>query len=269
MDAAPDELQQFELCAGNGQAALDAQTGVTMYRVVVLTTLVILLSVIVGVSVAQESRTFAGGPNGEDPPGSTMLEQTSIGTTGPEVREDTSKRTIVAGPTVGEPEKPAAASPGEETPGSNDSGKPGNSGRKIGKPEHAGKAPSAGKPRAEVGHHGNGEPEEPGNEVGHGRGAGQRKVTLCHKGRKTLTVGSPALAAHLRHDDTQGGCRGEVPGAKPSGVTKGPEAAKNDGGGSGGPDKVILCHKNKNTLAVGAGAQAAHLRHGDSPGACP
>jgi hypothetical protein len=26
---------------------------------------------------------------------------------------------------------------------------------------------------------------------------------------------------------------------------------------------VILCHKNKNTLTVGAGAQAAHLRHDD------
>src|SRR5919107_6122607 len=113
-----------------------------MYRAVVLTTLVILLSVIVGVSVAQESRTFAGGPNGDDPPGSTMPEQTAIEATGPdgtaatpgpsvspepEVREDTSERTAVTEPTVGEPEKPVAASPGEEmpAPGSNNSGKPG------------------------------------------------------------------------------------------------------------------------------------------------
>ena len=46
-----------------------------------------------------------------------------------------------------------------------------------------------------------------------------------------------------------------------------PEAAKNGGGGSGGQDKVILCHKNK-TLTVGAQAQVAHMRHGDTLGAC-
>jgi hypothetical protein len=46
-----------------------------------------------------------------------------------------------------------------------------------------------------------------------------------------------------------------------------PEAAKNGRGGSGGQDKVTLCHKS-NTLTVGAQAQAAHLRHGDSLGAC-
>jgi hypothetical protein len=48
-----------------------------------------------------------------------------------------------------------------------------------------------------------------------------------------------------------------------------PEAAKNDGGsGSGGLDEVVLCHKDKNTITVGAPAQEAHLRHGDSLGAC-
>ena len=46
-----------------------------------------------------------------------------------------------------------------------------------------------------------------------------------------------------------------------------PETAKNGGGGSGGQDKVTLCHKAK-TITVGAQAQAAHLRHGDSLGAC-
>ena len=36
-------------------------------------------------------------------------------------------------------------------------------------------------------------------------GEDQEKVTLCHKG-KTLTVGVPAQAAHLRHGDTLGAC---------------------------------------------------------------
>lgn len=35
---------------------------------------------------------------------------------------------------------------------------------------------------------------------------GQDKVTICHKGH-TITVGAPALAAHmLHHDDTEGAC---------------------------------------------------------------
>lgn len=32
--------------------------------------------------------------------------------------------------------------------------------------------------------------------------------------------------------------------------------------------KVVVCHKDKKTLTVGAPAEAAHLRHGDAPGAC-
>ena len=39
-----------------------------------------------------------------------------------------------------------------------------------------------------------------------GEGGGQQKVTLCHKGKNTITVGAPAEAAHLRHGDERGGC---------------------------------------------------------------
>jgi hypothetical protein len=35
---------------------------------------------------------------------------------------------------------------------------------------------------------------------------GKTKVTLCHKGKKTITVGAPAARAHLRHGDTLGPC---------------------------------------------------------------
>jgi hypothetical protein len=34
-------------------------------------------------------------------------------------------------------------------------------------------------------------------------------------------------------------------------------------------EKVTLCHKGKNTIAVGAAAVPAHLRHGDTLGPCP
>lgn len=40
-----------------------------------------------------------------------------------------------------------------------------------------------------------------------GRGAGQEKVLVCHKGKKTLELAAPAADAHLRHGDTRGPCR--------------------------------------------------------------
>jgi hypothetical protein len=39
-----------------------------------------------------------------------------------------------------------------------------------------------------------------------GKQYGKTKVTLCHKGKKTLTVGAPAAKAHLRHGDKLGRC---------------------------------------------------------------
>src|SRR5215203_55000 len=255
-----------------------------MHRAVVLTTLVLLLLAVAGVSAAQDSGIFAGGPNTEDPQGSTTQERTSFEATvaeetmkstlpgassEPKVGEDVSEPKVVSKPTVQETEKPTAAAPGEKTlpPSSNNFGKPADSGWGVGKPEHVGKVPNIGKSPGEVvGHPANGKPEGRGNEVEHGRG-GQQKVALCHKGKKTLTVGAPALAAHQRHGDTQGACETQGAGSELSEETIKPEAAKSGGGGSGGQDKVTLCHKNK-TLTVGAQAQAAHVRHGDSPGAC-
>jgi len=180
---------------------------------------------------------------------------------------------VVSEPTVvGETEKPTAAVPGEKTlpPGPNNFGKPTNSGRGVGKPEHAGKVPHIGKPPdGDVVHPANGKPQERGNEAEHGRGGSQQKIILCHKEKKSLTVGAPALTAHLRHGDTQGVCRTEGAGSELSGDTMKPEAAKNGGGaGSGSQQKEPLCHKNKKTLTVSTQAQAAHLRHGDSIGAC-
>jgi hypothetical protein len=255
-----------------------------MHRAVVLTTLVLLLLAVAGVSAAQESGIFAGGPNSDDPQGSTTQERTSFEATmaedtmtsalpgassEPKGGEDASEPTVVTEPTVGETEKPTAAAPSEQTlpPGSNNFGKPTNSGRGVGKPALVGKAPNVGKPPDPVDRPANGNPEKRGNEVEHGRGGSQQRVTLCHKNKNTLTVGAPALAAHERHGDTQGACQTEGAGSQLSGETIKPEGVKNGGGGSGGQDKVILCHKGK-TLSVGTQAQTAHLRHGDSVGAC-
>jgi hypothetical protein len=258
-----------------------------MYRAVVLTTLVLLLLAVAGVSAAQGSGIFTGGPNSDDPPGSTTQERTSFEATvaedtmasvlpgassEPKVGESASEPTVVTEPTVGETENPTVAAPSEQTllPGSNNFGKPAKSARGVGKSALVGKVPNIGNPPDEVVHPANGKPQERGNEGEHGRGGSQQKITLCHKNKNTLTVGAPALAAHQRHGDTQGGaCQTEGAGSEPSGETMKPEAAKHGGAdGSGGQDKVTLCHKNK-ILTVGAQAQEAHMRHGDTLEACP
>src|SRR5919106_3887709 len=193
--------------------------GPSMYRAVVLTTLVLLLLAVAGVSAAQDSGSFAGGPNNEDSPGSTTQERTSFEATvaedtmtstlpgassEPKAGEAASEATVVSEPTVGETENPTVAAPGEEAlpPASNNFGTPANSGSGVGKPALVGKVPNIGKPPDEVGHPANGKPEERGNEAEHGRGGSQQKITLCHKNKNTLTVGEPALAAHERHGDT-------------------------------------------------------------------
>lgn len=35
---------------------------------------------------------------------------------------------------------------------------------------------------------------------------GKKKVTICHKGKKTVRVSKAALRKHLRHGDTEGRC---------------------------------------------------------------
>ena len=249
-----------------------------MYRAIVLTTLVLLLLAVAGVSVAQDSRIFVGEPNSNGPPESTTPERTSLEVSGsedattsppPGAPSEEEDRQNIPEPTVVEPEKPAAAPTREETPtpGTNAVGNPGVGVRGVGKAEQAvkGSDPAAG--TAEIGQQGNGEPVERGNEAEPGRSDSQQKVTLCHKGNKTLTVGAPALDAHQRHGDYPGACQADGAGPEPSGEARGPEAAKSRDG-SGGQDKVTLCHKDKNTLTVGAPAQEAHLRHGDILGAC-
>ncbi len=41
-----------------------------------------------------------------------------------------------------------------------------------------------------------------------GQGQGQPKITICHKGKNTITIAEPALSAHLAHGDMRGACTG-------------------------------------------------------------
>lgn len=199
-----------------------------MQRALVLTTFVLLLLAIAGVTAA--------GPGGDDPSGLTTPEMTSSGspvaedpeTTAPgsptskpevveeETEEDVSEPTVITEPTVGKPEAPIAVDRIQERPTPHSKAgeergrtggvrgpkavKPGNKSRAVGKPEHAGKLPDVGKPRGHGAHPAGGKPKE----VGHA--GGQHKVTLCHKGKNTITVGAPAVDAHLAHGDYRGAC---------------------------------------------------------------
>ena len=59
--------------------------------------------------------------------------------------------------------------------------------------------------------------------------------------------------------------------SKPPGKSR-PDTGRPDDAGAkgfdGNPDKITLCYKDKVTISVGAPAKPAHLRHGDSLGAC-
>ena len=64
-------------------------------------------------------------------------------------------------------------------------------------PPGKGKPPTAGKPAATAAKKQYGPA---------GKQYGKTKVTLCHKGKKSITVGAPAVKAHLRHGDKLGRC---------------------------------------------------------------
>jgi hypothetical protein len=199
-----------------------------MQRALVLTTFVLLLLAVAGVTAA--------GPNGDDPSGLTTPEMTSSGsplaedpeTPAPgsssskpeeveeETDEDVFESTVITETTVRTPEAPTAGHLVEERPAPHSKAgeehrraddvhgpravKPVNEGRGVGKPEHAGKPTDIGKPRNHGEHPAGGKPKE------RGHAGGQHKVTLCHKDKNTITVGAPAVDAHLAHGDRLRAC---------------------------------------------------------------
>ena len=96
-------------------------------------------------------------------------------------------------------------------------------------------------------------------------------VTLCHvppgnpDAAHTVTVGAPAVPAHLAHGDTEGVCEEEEEGEE----EEGEEETEDDG-----EVKVIVCHvppgnpENPQTIEVAESALPAHLAHGDTEGEC-
>jgi hypothetical protein len=196
-----------------------------MRRAVIFATLTLLLLAAAGVTVAGEN-TFTSSQRTGDQTESTAPEPTTLDPDAPEVTvlettvpEATVPETTVhqdveqpdegtAGATIVEPKEPKepgamnyggfeetdepAARPGK--PEHAQGGKKNGLLRQTGRPEHPGKSPVRGGP-GDVG------------KAGEKRAIGNpEKVTLCHKGRVTISVGAPAEPAHLRHGDRLGVC---------------------------------------------------------------
>ncbi|CAA9450357.1 hypothetical protein AVDCRST_MAG82-3748 [uncultured Rubrobacteraceae bacterium] len=196
-----------------------------MRRAVILATLTFLLFAVAGVTAARED-TFTSSLQVGDQAESTAPEPTELEPAAPEVTvpEATVPEPIVSGATVPEGlEKPDEGTveatvvvPEEpKEPGAgNYGGVKDESGIEVadepaarsGKPEHARGGKKYGMLRE------TGKPEHPGKPPVRGRAGEKRaggslgKVTLCHKGRVTISVGAPAEPAHLRHGDRLGAC---------------------------------------------------------------
>jgi hypothetical protein len=111
-------------------------------------------------------------------------------------------------------------------------------------------------------------------------GGGVGKTTICHippgnpANAHSITVGNPAVRAHLAHGDKIGSCP-DVVSHKPKCSDEVATGASHHGMSpdrTGG--KVAVCHippgnpANMHTIVIGAAAVRAHLAHGDKLGAC-
>lgn len=95
-------------------------------------------------------------------------------------------------------------------------------------------------------------------------------VMLCHvppgnpDAAHTVTVGAPAVPAHLAHGDAEGACEGDDGTGEEPPTDEGEDAEV----------KVLVCHvppgnpDNPQTIEVGESALPAHLAHGDTEGEC-
>jgi len=203
-----------------------------MRRAVILVTLTCMLFAVAGVTVAGEN-AFNPGWQGGDQTESTIPESTVAGRTAPEatVPEATLPEATVPETTVPEEvEKPVEGT--EEA---------------TVVVEEEQKKPGKGDPGA-------------------GNYGGIQNDNRIEKAGKP--AGKPGKPEHAQDGKKYGKQRvaGKPPGKSRSATGRPDHAGKK--GFEGNPGKVILCHKEKVTISVGAPAEPAHLRHGDSHGAC-
>lgn len=105
------------------------------------------------------------------------------------------------------------------------------------------------------------------------------KRDVCHippgnpENAHTISIGSPAVVAHLAHGDKLGRCEDVVIDPPKHPCADGSSRKKGIAPDLSG-HKAKVCHippgnpENRHTIEVGIAAVKAHLAHGDSLGAC-
>ena len=198
-----------------------------MRRALILATLALLLMAVAGITVAQEEGfgpegRFQTGPMARE---ATILEPTEVVAEGSVEGNEAARGDVIENSEEAEADNSEGAEYEPTKPESKRENriKP----KGVGRPEHVGKVAGRDKPLRTDKPVSNGRSEEPGKPVGVGKGekarrpigatkakgvgeqsprGGQQKITLCHKGKNTITVGAPAKDAHLRHGDSLGEC---------------------------------------------------------------
>ena len=84
------------------------------------------------------------------------------------------------------------------------------------------------------------------------------KVTICHKGKNTITISANAVSAHLNHGDTTGKCTDPVPTNSFSTFTTSiaPQTTFSN-------ERVEICHNGKVTLSLPGNAARHHMENHD------
>lgn len=84
------------------------------------------------------------------------------------------------------------------------------------------------------------------------------KVTVCHKGKNTITISANALHAHLNHGDTKGKCSNVASFNSSPTLTTSVSSKPTFSN-----ERVDICHNGKVTLSLPAKAARHHLEHHD------
>ena len=88
-----------------------------------------------------------------------------------------------------------------------------------------------------------------------------KKVTVCHKGKNTLSISENAQPAHLNHGDYLGKCSNSYSSSNPTPVSYPTPTSTTE--------KIAVCHNDKTTLHLQSQAVRAHLaNHDDYLGEC-
>ena len=110
------------------------------------------------------------------------------------------------------------------------------------------------------------EPEADNSEVTKDKAA--KGESKREKRGKPKGVGKPERAGGRPEGTGEPAGKGKAEGVGNGEKAGEPGDESEEANGGGGQQKITLCHKSKNTITVGAPAEDAHIRHGDSRGAC-